>query len=496
MALQGAGTPLGRPLTAPSPTPSCAQLHRHPTAPAFCGVYDTHGLSHTCCAFSFLGCLWHTGGGIDTAPTQDRWTGTFTEVYDGPTVSSIPFYITASYADWQGNVTAERALTEGPTGRWQFPNLWNAFTFTASPDDITVQMIFVDTVTLTGDMLNNPVPAPPGITASPPPPAAAKSSSDSSAGEALGGTGTDTVSQSLSAVGGASAAESAAAYGVAGHRRRAHGFGGGASARRRGGGHRSLHDFNRIHNPPVSIPQWDWFEHVVNTSSADWLIVVGSDPIWSAGEHGPTWGLVDSMMPLLAQHGAALYISGRDPLLQHISEVPGASGLDYVGSGVGSYFNITQGTTLPGASLCPPGTVQWTYSNSTGFLTVTLSGLATVEEPMGTLTVTFYDAGGNKLYSFTKTNQRTPPHPYGLNPTKTGKPQKALNHGAAKLSLVLVCVAGGGILYFVYLAMCKKSKSKSKSRRGEREGSRRERAPLLGSPPQPPTHPSGVPTVL
>jgi hypothetical protein len=244
------------------------------------------------------------------------------------------------------------------------------------------------------------------------------------------------------------------------------------------GGGRRLHDFNRFHNPPVSIPQWSWFEHVVNTSSADWLIVVGSDPIWSAGEHGPTWGLVDSMMPLLAAHGAALYISGRDPLLQHISEVPGAPGLDYVGSGVGSYYNATMAATQPGAKLCPPGSVQWAWSNNTGFLTVTLSGLATVEQPMGTMTVRFYDAGGNELYSFTKTNSRTPAHPYGINPTgKSGKPVKGKSHGAAKFGFAMAGFVVAGCLYFVWLALCGSTSSKKK--KDKNKGSKREKAPLL-----------------
>lgn len=419
------------------------------------------------------------GGGVGTQATQDRWVGTFTDVYNGPTVSSLPLYVTASYQDWLGNVTAERALTEGPDGRWQYPNLWNGFTFRASPDDITVQIILVDTVTLTGDMANNPVPAPPGVTASPPPPAAARASSDSSAGEAEGGSG-----------GGYGGAMPASAYGVVGghrKRRKLH------DAQPRG--RRSLLDFNRLHNPPVSIPQWDWFEHVVNTSSADWLIVIGSDPIWSAGEHGPTWGLVDSMMPLLSQHGAALYISGRDPLLQHISEVPGAPGLDYVGSGVGAYSNATQGELLPGAALCPPGSVQWAWSNGTGFMTVTLSGLATVDEPMGTLTVTFYDAAGTDLYHFTKTNQRTPPHPYGVNPIgKSGVPEVGQKNGDKKLVLAFIGVAAGGALYFLYLCMCG---GKGKKEKRERGGSRRERAPLLPkgtttAPAQPSTVPANL----
>lgn len=58
---------------------------------------------------------------------------------------------------------------------------------------------------------------------------------------------------------------------------------------------------------------------MLNVTTVEWLVVVGNDPIYSAGERGPTWALVDVLLPLLQDHGVALYVSGRDPLMQHFA---------------------------------------------------------------------------------------------------------------------------------------------------------------------------------
>ena len=49
----------------------------------------------------------------------------------------------------------------------------------------------------------------------------------------------------------------------------------------------------------VSTDQWSWLRHCLNVSTAEWIIVVGNDPMWSVGDHGPTWGLVTALLPLL-----------------------------------------------------------------------------------------------------------------------------------------------------------------------------------------------------
>jgi len=41
-------------------------------------------------------------------------------------------------------------------------------------------------------------------------------------------------------------------------------------------------------DPTINAAQWAWVETAINSSYADWIIVVGNHPVWSAGE----WGCV------------------------------------------------------------------------------------------------------------------------------------------------------------------------------------------------------------
>ena len=169
---------------------------------------------------------------------------------------------------------------------------------------------------------------------------------------------------------------------------------------------RSLHDFNINNPPPISELQWAWLQHTLSNSTADWIIVIGNDPVWSVGEHGPTWILTERMLPLMQEAGVALYISGRDPIAQHLVPVPadGSAVVDFVGIGNGAFSNASMADGLPSLLECPYGSLAWVYGLTTGFL------LAEVTSPTGTeltqLMVTFYDASGNALYNFTKGNPR------------------------------------------------------------------------------------------
>ena len=196
---------------------------------------------------------------------------------------------------------------------------------------------------------------------------------------------------------------------VAAARRRLRSQGGdtafGAGAGQRRSGQRRLADFVQPgQGAPISNAQWTWFQHLLLNSSATWIVVVGNDPIWSAGEHGPTWTLAEKLLPMMESAGVALYISGRDPIAQHITPSPSGAAVDFVGIGNGAYYNASQATEMPNELLCPDGSVAWTYGSSTGFLMVEIAN-PTSSTP-AQLTVNFYDDTGAVLYSFTKANPR------------------------------------------------------------------------------------------
>lgn len=172
--------------------------------------------------------------------------------------------------------------------------------------------------------------------------------------------------------------------------------------------------------PEVNEAQWNWVSAAINSSYADWIIVVGNHPVWSAGESGPTWALVDKLVPMMEASGVSLYIGGKDHSLQHFMPVPSTNNVDYIVAGAGAYGNDTDAH----ASDCPYGALQFSYTTGTGFAQVRISH-AEANVP-GLMKVTFYDNSGSALYSFYKENPRTvaghtignlgaPPSPSPLN---------------------------------------------------------------------------------
>jgi len=180
--------------------------------------------------------------------------------------------------------------------------------------------------------------------------------------------------------------------------------------------------------------------------------VVGNDPIWSAGSHGPSWELVDLLLPMLDAAGVALYISGRDPIAQHFKPSAEFPSLDCVGIGIGSTANASQAAAPPSLALNPPGSLSWSYGGSPGFMDVSMGVEAGTGASM--MSVSFYDDVGNLLHSFAKPNPRhtgraNPPGAGGRAPGESAS-DAALNGGAGVLVMLLVGLCGG-VGYFMHL---------------------------------------------
>jgi hypothetical protein len=167
--------------------------------------------------------------------------------------------------------------------------------------------------------------------------------------------------------------------------------------------------------PPVDETQWTWVEDTLTASKADWIIVVGHFPVYSVGENGPTAMLVERLLPLMEAAGVALYICGHDHQMEHIAPVqtPTPGAVDFVVTGAGAKYNQTEDHLAD----IPAGTLKFQYGAGCGFTSV---GVTRRGWEASTMTVTFWDAGANALYSFSKANPRLkdmppapprPPHP-------------------------------------------------------------------------------------
>lgn len=81
---------------------------------------------------------------------------------------------------------------------------------------------------------------------------------------------------------------------------------------------------------------WQWLEDALASHQADWVIVVGHHPIFSAGDHGDSRKLLKHLAPLLRYHGVDAYIAGHDHDQQLLLDVTGSKGPSYLISGSAS----------------------------------------------------------------------------------------------------------------------------------------------------------------
>eukprot|EP00928_Gymnodinium_smaydae_P029524 TRINITY_DN22209_c1_g3_i1.p1 TRINITY_DN22209_c1_g3~~TRINITY_DN22209_c1_g3_i1.p1 ORF type:complete len:1075 (+),score=191.99 TRINITY_DN22209_c1_g3_i1:96-3320(+) len=79
----------------------------------------------------------------------------------------------------------------------------------------------------------------------------------------------------------------------------------------------------------------NWLRDALSQSTADWKVVYGHHPLWSAGVHGAQWelqGLRDSLGELLREQNVQLYVAGHD----HSKQVIQVEGLTQIVTGAGS----------------------------------------------------------------------------------------------------------------------------------------------------------------
>jgi tartrate-resistant acid phosphatase type 5 len=70
----------------------------------------------------------------------------------------------------------------------------------------------------------------------------------------------------------------------------------------------------------VAASQWQWINHTLVTSTADFLIVAGHYPVWSIAEHGPTNCLVKELRPMLIDNTVNFFMNGHDHTFELIIE--------------------------------------------------------------------------------------------------------------------------------------------------------------------------------
>ena len=130
-----------------------------------------------------------------------------------------------------------------------------------------------------------------------------------------------------------------------------------------------------------SQEQLDWLDAKLAASTADWNIVIGHHPIYTAQSDADGYDhdqpdLIARLNPILQKHHVPLYVCGHDHILQAVK----MDGISYVCTGAGSETYAPEAPIRGGFA-----------SGSHGFMAARLSGKQ--------LDWSFVDASGTALYS-------------------------------------------------------------------------------------------------
>lgn len=95
--------------------------------------------------------------GINTNENSNRFDHTWKNVYSSDI--KLPWYLLAGNHDHYGNVTAEieysHKFLSDSANSWNFPSLYYKKNFKSASNDISLDVIFIDTVDLSGNTVGN-----------------------------------------------------------------------------------------------------------------------------------------------------------------------------------------------------------------------------------------------------------------------------------------------------------------------------------------------------
>ena len=125
-------------------------------------------------------------------------------------------------------------------------------------------------------------------------------------------------------------------------------------------------------------------EASLQSSSADWKIVVGHYPVYTTGGNGDTQQLVEKLVPLMKRYNVDMYVNSHTHILEHISW----EGIEY--------FTIGKGTNLDGSSRSPSVAADGLmYADTTSI------GFGAITATTDALHVSIYNDDGNSIYTYT-----------------------------------------------------------------------------------------------
>ena len=129
----------------------------------------------------------------------------------------------------------------------------------------------------------------------------------------------------------------------------------------------------------VRARQLEWLRRELETSRAQWKVVYGHHPVYSAGAHGDSAALIEALLPVL-RNRADVYLCGHDHDMQHLKP---DGGVHFFVAGAG------------GAHQRPLHAHDRTL-----FARTDVHGFAVLEADAESLTMRFVSESGSELYRY------------------------------------------------------------------------------------------------
>jgi len=143
--------------------------------------------------------------------------------------------------------------------------------------------------------------------------------------------------------------------------------------------------------------QWEWIEGRMVASTADYLLVGGHFPVYSACSHGPTETLIRHLKPLLRKHNAH-YLSGHDHCMMHFEEEE----VHFVLSGMGDEccYEAPNRNSEHHSRLNPePGALKWLISKENKDLYRAIGGFTSFRATAQEMMIRYHDHRGNVIFT-------------------------------------------------------------------------------------------------
>ena len=140
--------------------------------------------------------------------------------------------------------------------------------------------------------------------------------------------------------------------------------------------------------PEMADRQLEWIVREIRSSTADYILVGGHYPIYSAGMHGNTQILIDNLTPTFEKFDVTAFLAGHDHNNQHII----VNNLNYLVTGCATF---AQDWPLKQDEL-PQGSLRFFWADGKE-----LGGFIAFEANESSMNATFMSGTGLELHQVT-----------------------------------------------------------------------------------------------